>query len=376
MRIQLARVILAAVLSVASAFAQESGTPNEVLQQQAYQQHGASSGSTWSLSPASLRDRLELPSRFDPRAQDGQDYSVTSLFREAHGEFMDRRERYDPAIELGARWLPNQSIKGEPGDFNMLGYDIDAEFPVVAYPDAFVTFGLYHYGRRFHASDLFGSQNNNFPLGNLNADGNWGDETLKAAGVRLGVGMFLTDYVLLELETSPGVYSDLERRLKKKDFDAPTSALVTVQATENFFFKFGVRYNQIYQDAPWLPWLGFSYEISDGVRLDVMLPEYVELAWWPSASTAFAWGAQVQGAQYSVGNSAGGVSQRDDLNVQEVSTYLGITQRFTDAFSLRARAGAILAGHYDLTTGSQNFDRASGALDQGFFASVMFGIDW
>ena len=376
MRIQLARVILAAVLSVASAFAQESGTPNEVLQQQAYQQHGASSGSTWPLSPASLRDRLELPSRFDPRAQDGQDYSVTSLFREAHGEFMDRRERYDPAIELGARWLPNQSIKGEPGDFNMLGYDIDAEFPVVAYPDAFVTFGLYHYGRRFHASDLFGSQNNNFPLGNLNADGNWGDETLKAAGVRLGVGMFLTDYVLLELETSPGVYSDLERRLKKKDFDAPTSALVTVQATENFFFKFGVRYNQIYQDAPWLPWLGFSYEISDGVRLDVMLPEYVELAWWPSASTAFAWGAQVQGAQYSVGNSAGGVSQRDDLNVQEVSTYLGITQRFTDAFSLRARAGAILAGHYDLTTGSQNFDRASGALDQGFFASVMFGIDW
>ena len=376
MRIQLARVILAAVLSVASAFAQGSGTPNEVLQQRAHQQHGASSGSTWSLSPASLRDRLELPSRFDPLSQDGQDYSVTSLFREAHGEFMDRRERYDPAIELGARWLPNQSIKGEPGDFNMLGYDVDAEFPVVAYPDAFVTFGLYHYGRRFHASDLFGSQNNNFPLGNLNANGNWGDETLTAAGVRLGVGMFLTDHVLLEVETSPGVYSDLERRLKKKDFDAPTSALVTVQATENFFFKFGVRYNQIYQDAPWLPWLGFSYEISDGVRLDVMLPEYVELAWWPSASTAFAWGAQVQGAQYSVGNSAGGVSQRDDLNVQEVSTYLGITQRFTDAFSLRARAGAILAGHYDLTTGSQSFDRASGALDQGFFASVTFGIDW
>ena len=376
MRIQLSRVFLAVSLGCASAFAQAPSSPNEIQQQQANEQHGASSGSAWSLAPASVRDRIALPSRFDQLSQDGQDYSVTSLFREAHGEFMDRRERYDPAIEIGARWLPNQSIKGEPGDFNMLGYDIDAEFPVVVYPDAFVTFGLYHYGRRYHASDLFGSQNNNFPNGNLNATGSWGDETLTAAGVRLGVGMFLSDYVLLEIETSPGVYSDLERRLKKKDFDVPSSALMTVQATESFFFKFGIRYNQVYQDAPWLPWLGFSYEINDSVRLDVMLPEYLELSWWPSASTSFAWGAQVRGAQYSVGNSAGGVSQRDDLNVQEVSTYLGLTQRFTDAFSLRARAGAILAGHYDLSTGSENFDRTSGALDQGFFASVTFGIDW
>ena len=116
MRIQLSRVFLAVFLGCASAFAQAPSSPNEIQQQQANEQHGASSGSAWSLAPASVRDRIALPSRFDQLSQDGQDYSVTSLFREAHGEFMDRRERYDPAIEIGARWLPNQSTKRGPAN--------------------------------------------------------------------------------------------------------------------------------------------------------------------------------------------------------------------------------------------------------------------
>ena len=41
-----------------------------------------------------------------------------------------------------------------------------------------------------------------------------------------------------------------------------------------------------------------------------------------------------------------------------------------------ARAGAILAGDYDLETGASNFDRTEGALDQGLYVDVTMGIDW
>ncbi|MCK5941290.1 MAG: hypothetical protein KAI24_04900, partial [Planctomycetes bacterium] len=180
---------------------------------------------------------------------DRTDYSVTALFREAHGEFMDRRERYDPSLELRARWMPNQRINNEPGSFDLFGYDFDVEFPVVIYPDSYLLFGLYQYGRSYRTTTPFGSANNNPPTGNFNSEANWADETLTAAGARLGFGVFLSDYVLFEAETNPGVYSDLEGTLNHKDYDFPSSAMFTVQATNDFFFKIGARYNQVYEDA-------------------------------------------------------------------------------------------------------------------------------
>jgi len=368
MRNQIARVVLAAGLGVASAFAQ---APASSIAH--FQQNGTSLGSAPSNPDEDARDRIDVPA-FGARTwqDDRSDYSVTTLFREAHGEFMDRRERYDPSMELRARWMPNQRINNEPGSFDLLGYDFDVEFPVVIYPDSYLLFGLYQYGRHYQTSTPFGSANNP----GFNAEPNWGDETLTAAGVRLGFGVFLGDNVLLEIETNPGVYSDLEGTLNHKDYDFPSSAMFTVQATDNFFWKIGARYNQVYEDAPWLPWLGFSWEVTDGVRIDVMAPEYLEMSWWPSGSTSVAIGAQVQGAQYRVRSTSSTGKQRANLQLQEVLIYAGLTQRFSDHFSLNVRGGAIVAGDYDLTTGAANFDPAEGALDQGFYADITFGFDW
>lgn len=304
----------------------------------------------------------------EQRAQDGGDYSVTALFREAHGEFMDRRERYDPSVEFRGRWMPNQRIKGKDGDFDLLGLDFDAEFPIVVYPDSYLLFGLYHKSRRYQTSDQLGTNGSNIV--------GVGDESLTATGVRVGMGIFLNDYCLFEVETNPGIYSDMERTLTHKDYDFPSSALLTVQTTNDFFFKFGLRYNQVFEDAPWLPWLGFGWDMGDGFRLDVMLPEYFEFAYWPTGSTAFTFGTEIQGAQYSVRTVANGARERANINVQEVFSYVGLTHRMSDNMSFNARAGAILAGHNNLTTGAVGFDRLQGALDQGIYADFTIGLDW
>jgi hypothetical protein len=77
-----------------------------------------------------------------------------------------------------------------------------------------------------------------------------------------------------------------------------------------------------------------------------------------------------------VRSSSGTGKQRANLQIQEVIVYAGLTQRFTDHFSLNVRGGAVVAGDYFLTTGAASFDPAEGALDQGFYADVTFGIDW
>ena len=292
---------------------------------------------------------------------------MTSLFLQNHGEFMDRFERYDPSLEIRGRLMPHQNVVGDPGSFGMVGYDFDIEVQMLVSTEAYLLFGVYQYGRHYDSSSTFGIAGN--------SEG-WGDETLTAAGARIGFGWFLDPNLLLEVETNPGVYSDLEEGLTHKDYDFPSSALFTFRPVENFFFKFGARYSQMYQDAPWLPYLGFSWEIVQGLRIDLLAPEYVELSWWPSASTSFALGTEVRGAQYRVHKNTSSGKQAADIQIQEVVSYFGLTHRFSDAVSLQTRAGVVIAGHYDLSNGADNFQRFDGSLSQGFYADVTFGIDW
>lgn len=400
MRNQIARVILGAFFCVASATTQGPATSSGAGIQLgagtsiAHGQHpsgvldtqygGSASGSSHSYASGSY----DRGSSFRVRSlhstgalQDQKPYSLTRLFRQHHGEFLDRHERFDPQFELRARFLPNQRVGDEPGDFDLLGYDVDIETPAIITTEAYLLFGLYHYGRHYSTSSAFGTANNATP--NVNRESSFGDETLTAAGARLGIGWFLDENFLMEVQTNPGVYSDLENSLGHKDYDFPSSALFTYRPTDNFFFKFGARYNQIYEDAPWLPYLGFSWEITDGLRFDLLAPEYFELSFWPSAATSFAFGAEVSGAQYRVHSSLATGKQEANVQVQEVIAYLGLTHRFSDMISLQARGGIVLAGEYDLTTGAESatspanrFDRTEGALDQGFYADVTFGINW
>lgn len=376
MRNQLARVTLGAFFSVASAVAQEPATSTGLLQLGASTAVNELSSGISGGGSRHFEDPLAL--RYSERSQEQGDnrYSLPQLFRQYHGEFMDRYERYDPAIELRARLMPNQRVSDEPGSFDMLGYDFDFEAAMVVTTEAYIKFGIYHYGRHYNTSSTFGERNNPNPDPRFDTEANIGDETLTAAGVRFGLGWFLSPNLLLELETNPGLYSDLEDSANHKDFDFPSSALFSYRPVDNFFFKFGVRYSQVYEDAPWLPYLGFSWELVEGMRLDVLAPEYLELSIWPSASTSFAFGAEVSGAQYRVRSTSETGKQSDNVQVQEVIAYLGMTHRFSDQLSLRARGGLVLAGEYELTTGAEGFDPSEGALDQGFYADFTLGIDW
>jgi hypothetical protein len=304
----------------------------------------------------------------DVRPQGDPDYSLYGQFRLNHGEFMDRRERFKPQLDLRAQLMPNQRVNDEPGSYDLLGYDVDVEVPVLVSTDGYLTFGAYYMGRRYVTSNAFGTRGN--PAG-------MGDETLIAAGGKLGFGVFLDaeGNWLFEVESAPGAWSDLDDTLHHDDFDFPSHGMFTVRTMPNFFFKFGARYNQVYEDAPWLPLLGFSWEVVDGFRVDILAPENVELSWWPSSTTGILFGAQVSGAEYHVHTSET-VNQRDNLRVQEVVAYLGLLTRMSDHTSFLARGGLVVAGDYDLTTGATGFNRIEGALDQGFWAELSFGIDF
>lgn len=338
----------------------------------------ATGQATFSTSSNGGSGRLDTPTYLDAYGlstagapQGDVDYTLRGQFLVHHGEFMDRRQRYTPDVSIGASLLPNARINNEEGSFDMLGTNFDATFRPLVSTDGYLTFGAYYKQRRYLTSSTFGD-------GGTNGNDGWGDETLYGMGGKFGFGVFLTDSVLLEAETHPGIWSDIDDTLHHQDFDFPSYGMFTVRSLDNFFFKFGARYNQVYEDAPWLPILGFSWELSEGLRMDVLAPESIEFSLWPSQSFGILLGGFVQGAEYHqhMPRSSPENGQRANSRIQEAICYVGFMARMTDNVSFMARGGIAVAGDYSLTTGATAFDPVDGQIDQTVYAEISLGVSF
>jgi hypothetical protein len=377
MRYQHARVVLAACLAAAAAAAQAPSSFDgfQVAGMPTVPRGGPRTdlaiGNDPPPPPAARPANPARATRF-AQQQQGPDYTPRGMFLQQHGDFLNGMERYEPMISLRSMAMPSQHIQGEPGSFDIIGYGADASLPFNVSSDGYLLFGAYYEGRSYKFS----------------SDSGLNDEYLHAGGVKIGFGGFLDDNLLFEIESHPGVFTDGDGGLHHQDYDFPSHLLFTWRTVEHFFLKMGVRYNQIYEDAPWLPYLGFGWNITGATpasgggtdagawRLDVLLPEKAEVSYWSSASLGWMFGVEVRGAEYHVRTSAATGNQEDNLHIQEIISYLGTTWRMSDAMSLGARAGAVLSGDYHLTNGFTGFNKVEGALDQGFFADISFGFDF
>lgn len=304
--------------------------------------------------------------RFDVdlgRVQD-QDYSLRGLFQQHHGNFMLRRQRFDPLIEFRGQLMPDYAVDGERGHFDMLRGIADIDLPMMVSPDGYLLIGS--------TFDIRRLQTKNMVKGPLNL----GDETLYQIGIKLGFGVFLSEDLLLEASVTPSIFSDMDATLHHKDYDYPARALFTWRTGEDFFFKIGARYNEIYDDAKVLPYLGFSWTPIPEWRVDILLPEMMETSWWPDPSFGMLLGIEVQGAQYRVHDTLANGSTPADIRLQEVIPYFGAMWRASDNFSLFGRVGLTVAGDYKLTDGVLPPTFIDGTLEPGIFFEVGMGFDF
>lgn len=306
--------------------------------------------------PSSARDPLlrRLPSLQEP------DYSLEGLFQQAHGDFMLKRERYNPMLEARAQFLPSTEVKNEPGSFDLLRGSLDLEVPITVATDGFVTVGTFFDVRNYATSGM----------------PNFADEDLYSAGLKLGFGWFLDENLLLEGLIAPGSWSDWDGTLHSDDFDYPAKVLLTIRNEDDLYFKVGVRYNEIFEEANVLPYLGVAWRFLDNWRLDVLAPEMLELSFWPTPDLGILLGGEIQGAEYHVRSSVATGKQRADTRVQEVIVYGGAMWRATDLLSFGARVGAVVAGDYKLDDGDPGTAVVRGMLDPALFLELSFGLDF
>jgi hypothetical protein len=292
--------------------------------------------------------------------QGGDRYSPHALFQGEHGDFMLKYQRFTPQIQLRGELLPHSEVQHQPGSFRMIRFTGDAQVKLTVGPDGYAVVGGFFEQRNYDTSGMAG-----FP-----------DENLYSVGVNAGFGLFLDKNLLLEALVQPGYWSDFDGGTNREDFDMPSKAILTYRADNDLFLKAGVRYNQVYQDANVLPYLGVSWQPNENFRLDVLAPEMVEASLWPTPDLGFLLGTQIEGARYHVRSSAATGKHQANTRVQEILVYGGALWRFTENTSLQMRTGIAAAGDYKLDDGDPATPRVAGTLQTSFFVDVTFGFDF
>ncbi len=294
-------------------------------------------------------------------AQQEPDYSLRGMFQQTHGDFMLRRERFNPMVEIGASSLTEAGLQHEQGRFDLFHLNADFEAPLMVSTEAYILLGAFFESRHYQAKNMIG----------------FNDENLFSAGLKAGFGWFLDKDILLEGMITPGSWSDWDATLHHNDFDFPASALLTVRYSNELFWKIGIRYNEVFEDANILPWLGFSW-VTDSVRVDLLAPESLEVSLWPSPDFGILFGTRIQGAEYHVRTGLNSVPSHEpaDVRVQEVLLYTGALWRLSDYSSVTVRGGASVAGDYKLDDGAAATKLNSGTLEPALFLDVSLGIDF
>jgi hypothetical protein len=306
--------------------------------------------------PAQDPERPPTPQP-DASYLDEQDYRPRTLYLDAHGDFIAKMKRFEPTIRGSFTWLPEGSIKGDPGDFDQGWVRSDARIPFISGTETAIVAGGYFDVRHFNPDSTFGLPN----------------QTAYAVGVNIGVNQFLTDDLMLSGIWSPGVYSDLDGTLTHKDWQFNGEVLATYRAHDTLFFKGGAIHSRDFKDIDAFPVFGLSWLFHPRWRFDLLAPKNVEFSWNPTPAIILHAGVDLEGNRYRVRAPVSAGKTAADLWAQEITVTGGAIYRFNDYFSIFARSGTTIAGDYKFGPfgSSQN-----GTLEATFLLEGGIGIDF
>lgn len=295
-------------------------------------------------------------------AQDDPDYSVSNMFQQLHGSFVQTAFPYQPNLRLAYEQQLETEIKSDPGSFDWLSFRGDAYLPITIDPDRMLMLGATGRMRRY---DFTSSS----PVP--------GNEDLHEFSAMLGLGWFLSEDWLMQIKFMPGVYSDLDGTLNHRDWEFFGELTAMWRADENFYLTFGVAADKTFEELGAYPLFGIAWIMSESFRIDMTLPRNVEFSWTPNASWIWSIGVEVEGDEYNV--RAPGTKQNFDVSTQEFRAYLEATLRFNDHLGVFARGGSTLFGQYNWSAdaiGGGSLADLRGTQDPAVFFEVGMGINF
>jgi hypothetical protein len=279
------------------------------------------------------------------------------VFLAAHGDFARAATRAQPMLQLAAGWVPEGEVRHEPGDFELQHYLFDATVPIPLGRDSFLVTGAHAGARRYEFSAAVPGAS---------------DEVLVNAGLRIGYGTFVDDDLVVQGYWQPSLYSDLDGTLNHRDWKLWYGAALAVKRmSPTWFWKAGLALTDAV-DTGVIPVGGFAWLPAQRWRVDVLLPQYVQVSHDPHPAWTLHAGLELRSEEFHVRSPVAQGRLERDIHVQDLRAVVGALHRLDEHASVFARIGSNVTGHYDWSYAPEpDYD---GSLEPALF--VEFGVGW
>jgi hypothetical protein len=191
-------------------------------------------------------------------------FAADEDFAAAHGDFFHLMFFEWSDIRAGYLMQPDSKADSGDGKFDLQVFSTDFELPLALSDDFFLRIGAQYEGRQYDFGD----------------DGwtGWNTEkqTLHKAVVTPGLGVFITDDLLLTGRAIAGAYSNFDGGLESDDFKAYGDGLLVYRLNPEAQILAGASYSEAFEDYDVVPLLGFRLLSEDG-RLRINLTAPVEI---------------------------------------------------------------------------------------------------
>jgi hypothetical protein len=305
------------------------------------------------------------PDATNAAPQNPQNYAPDAQFMQHHGKFMLKREPWRPEASVSGLYTDGAGVKGEPGTFDMTHVKADIVRRVnLADYDMFVNFGFRYENRHYSFSPAAQGAPGGTGQVAANVD-------LNRASALIQYGHFLTQDTLLEVDFTPGVWTDFSGTLHGDDWQFYGKGLMTWRYDEQLFLMVGGEYSGLFRSVDVYPMIGTAWIPDPQWRVDVLLPRRVRLTHIPDDYNSIYLSVDLDGGNYEVSAPTPGQRSRR-ISAQEFAVSLGGEHRVDAHLSVFGRVGTTIGGHYEFrANGAGAYD---GTLEPQVFAEI--GLGW
>ena len=281
-------------------------------------------------------------------------------FQQAHGNFFHLYNSKKEELGIDYTNINEQKEDGGPGEYSLGILNFFGEAPAPIDRDIFLLFGGQYGMRSYDFTRVNGARTAS------------NDDTYYKFVGETGVGMFLSDDLLIVGRGSLGSYSDLDGGVDSDSIVTVGDARLIYQVNPGAQLLVGVRYSQDFDDTPLFPLAGFRLLNETGnIRISLTLPLDGEIRYAVTPDAFLYFRGSIMGEQYRVSSGEG----VPDFNayVHDQLFGLGTELWFMRTVKVGAEVGYSIGSELKYkTTDSGQFN---GDLDDALYLRASLGVN-
>lgn len=277
----------------------------------------------------------------------------------SHADFFSLLRPDHADITLGGLYEPEHEEKDGPGSYSLKKFSGSGELLAPLGRDLYLRGGL-EYAASLYDFDLVSGARTSI-----------GEETLHRAVLNGGIGMFLSENVLVTGVGSLGIYSDFDEGIDLDHAAIYGSGMLVYRVNPGAQLLLGIERSEVFDETPLFPLLGLRLLSEDGkLHFSLTLPLEARIGWHLSSQSELYVRGRISGERYRI--AAGPENTEFSVSVRDQRVGLGAQLWFGEHVGVTLEGGLAVGSELEFKV--RDAGQFDGELKEAGYLSCELGF--